>query len=77
MEMTDFHARYLAHELTRRCASDSLEKLAPVLANAQVGLNPHQVEAALFAFQSPFSRGAILADEAELADATDAEEAAA
>jgi adenine-specific DNA-methyltransferase len=58
MEMTDFHARYLAHELTRRCASDSVEKLAPVLANAQVDLNPHQVEAALFAFQSPFSKGA-------------------
>jgi SNF2 family DNA or RNA helicase len=66
MEVTDFHAKYLAHELTRRCASDSVEKLAPVLADAQVDLNPHQVEAALFAFQSPFSRGAILADEVGL-----------
>jgi superfamily II DNA or RNA helicase len=66
MEVTDFHAKYLAHELTRRCASDSVEKLAPVLANAQVDLNPHQIEAALFAFQSPFSRGAILADEVGL-----------
>ncbi|MFN8542889.1 MAG: SNF2-related protein [Candidatus Binatia bacterium] len=66
MEVTDFHAKYLAQELTRRCASDSVEKLAPVLANAQVDLNPHQVEAALFAFQSPFSRGAILADEVGL-----------
>jgi adenine-specific DNA-methyltransferase len=77
MNVTDFHAKYLAHELTRRCASDSIEKLAPVLANAQVDLNPHQVEAALFAFQSPFSKGAILADEVEPADAPDAEEAAA
>jgi superfamily II DNA or RNA helicase len=66
MEVTDFHAKYLAHELTRRCASDSVEKLGPVLADAQVDLNPHQVEAALFAFQSPFSRGAILADEVGL-----------
>ena len=66
MEVTDYHAKYLAHELTRRCASDSVEKLAPVLADAQVDLNPHQVEAALFAFQSPFSRGAILADEVGL-----------
>jgi len=64
--LTDFHAKYLAHELTKRCASDSLEKLAPVLADAQVDLNPHQVEAALFAFRSPFSKGAILADEVGL-----------
>ena len=66
MELTDYHAKYLAQELTRRCASDSVEKLAPVLANAQVDLNPHQVEAALFAFQSPFAKGAILADEVGL-----------
>src|SRR5437868_2928380 len=68
MALTDFHAKYLAHELTRRCASDSVEKLASVLADAQaqVDLNPHQVEAALFAFRSPFSRGAILADEVGL-----------
>ena len=24
MTITDFHAKYLAHELTKRCASDSL-----------------------------------------------------
>ena len=66
MSLTDFHAKYLAHELTKRCASDSVEKLATVLADAQVDLNPHQVEAALFAFRSPFSKGAILADEVGL-----------
>lgn len=66
MLLTDYHARYLAHELTKRCASDSVEKLAAVLADAQVDLNPHQVEAALFAFRSPFSKGAILADEVGL-----------
>jgi ERCC4-related helicase len=65
-DLTAYHARYLAHELTRRRASDSVEKLAPVLADAQVDLNPHQVEAALFAFQSPFSKGVILADEVGL-----------
>ncbi len=43
MGITDYHAKYLAHELTRRCASDNVEKLAPVLADAQVDLNPHQV----------------------------------
>jgi Flp pilus assembly protein CpaB len=46
-----------------RCASDSMDKLAASLADAQVDLNPHQVEAALFAFRSPLSKGAILADE--------------
>ena len=64
--ITDYHAKYFAHELTRRCASDSVEKLTAVLADAQVDLNPHQVEAALFAFRSPFSKGAILADEVGL-----------
>jgi len=66
MESTAYHAKYFAHELTRRCASDSVEKLAAVLADAQVDLNPHQIEAALFAFRNPFSRGAILADEVGL-----------
>ncbi len=66
MSLTDYHAKYLAHELTRRCATDSVEKLAAVFADAQVDLNPHQVEAALFAFQNPFSKGAILADEVGL-----------
>jgi superfamily II DNA or RNA helicase len=64
--ITDFHAKVFAHELLRRHASDSVEKLAAVLADAQVDLNPHQVEAALFAFRSPFSKGAILADEVGL-----------
>jgi len=64
--ITDFHAKYIAHELAKRSASDSVEKLAAVLSDAQVDLNPHQVEAALFAFRSPFSKGAILADEVGL-----------
>jgi len=34
--------------------------------DAQVDLNPHQVEAALFAFKSPLSKGAIMADEVGL-----------
>src|SRR5438094_1970193 len=63
---TAYHAKYFAYELTKRCASDSMEKLAASLANAQVDLNPHQVEAALFAFRSPLSKGAILADEVGL-----------
>jgi len=66
MILTAYHAKYYAHELTKRCSSDSLEKLTASLADAQVDLNPHQVDAALFAFRSPLSRGAILADEVGL-----------
>lgn len=64
--MTAFHAKYFAHELTKRCPSDSIGKLAASLADAQVDLNPHQIDAALFAFRSPLSKGAILADEVGL-----------
>jgi len=66
MNLTPYQSQYFAFELTKRCASDNMQKLVSVLADAQVDLNPHQVEAALFAFQSPLSKGAILADEVGL-----------
>jgi len=69
---TAYHAKYFAHELTKRCASDSIEKIAASLADAQVDLNPHQVEAALFAFRSPLSKGAVLADEVGLSKTIEA-----
>jgi ERCC4-related helicase len=64
--LTAYHAKFFAHELTKRCPSDSIEKLASALVDAQVDLNPHQIEAALFAFRSPLSKGALLADEVGL-----------
>jgi len=63
---TPYHSKYLAYELTRRVGADQADKLAQSLSNAMVDLNPHQVDAALFAFRSPLSRGAILADEVGL-----------
>jgi SNF2 family DNA or RNA helicase len=66
MSLTAYHAKLFAHELTKRSASDSVDKLANALSNTQVTLNPHQIEAALFAFRSPLSKGAILADEVGL-----------
>ena len=66
MRLTSYHAKYFAHELTKRSSSESVDKLASALSDAQVDLNPHQIEAALFAFRSPLSRGAILADEVGL-----------
>ncbi|MCK9541604.1 MAG: hypothetical protein M0R03_06180 [Novosphingobium sp.] len=64
--ITDYHSKYLATELVRRRSSDSSEKLAVAVAGAQVDMNPHQVDAALFAFASPLSKGALLADEVGL-----------
>ena len=66
MELTPYHARYFAHELTKRSSSASVDSLTSALADAQVDLNPHQVDAALFAVRSPFSQGVILADEVGL-----------
>ncbi len=63
---TAYHSKYLAYELTKRVGADQADKLAQSLSNAIVDLNPHQVDAALFAFRSPLSRGAILADEVGL-----------
>lgn len=66
MKLSPFHAKYFAHELTRRFASGDPQKLTASLSEAQVDLNPHQIEAAHFAFKSPFSKGCILADEVGL-----------
>lgn len=64
--ITTYHAKYFAFELTKKSPSDSMQKFASTLVDAQVDLNPHQVDAALFAFRSPLSKGAILADEVGL-----------
>lgn len=63
---TEFHSKLFAHELSKKRSVSDSEKLAGTLLDAQVDLNPHQVEAALFAFKSPLSKGAILADEVGL-----------
>lgn len=61
-----FHAKIIAHELTLRHVSSEVGKFIPTLMGARVDLNPHQIDAALFAFRSPLSKGAILADEVGL-----------
>lgn len=66
LNLTDYQAKYFAHELTRRFPPDSVEKVTVAFAGAQVDLNPHQIDAALFAFNSPLSKGALLADEVGL-----------
>jgi hypothetical protein len=66
MHHTPHHAKYFAHELTRRNTVDTVDRLSQSLFNASVDLNPHQIEAALFALKSPLSKGVLLADEVGL-----------
>ena len=59
-----YASHYLAHQITLEGLSD--EAFAKSLSAARVDMNPHQVEAALFALKSPLKRGVILADEVGL-----------
>ena len=65
-------SKYLAYELTIKKSTSDDEKFIGVLSEAQVDLNPHQVEAALFAFRTPLSMGVILADEVGLGKTSEA-----
>ncbi len=59
MNLTQYHAKYFAYELTKRCPPDSVEKLAGALIDAQVDLNPQQRNAkrrALFDAQDEIDR---------------------
>lgn len=64
--LTKYHAKFFSYELTRQLPANDVGKLTASLQDAQVDLNPHQIEAALFAFKSPLSKGAVLADEVGL-----------
>ncbi|MDD5454661.1 MAG: DEAD/DEAH box helicase, partial [Candidatus Ratteibacteria bacterium] len=64
--MSEFLRVYLAHKLTEKKPISDPEKLNNSIRSANIDLNPYQVDAAIFAFKSPLSRGAILADEVGL-----------
>lgn len=64
--LTPYHAKYYAHEIIRHHSEDDVERLSRSLFDSCVDLNPHQIEAALFALRSPISKGVILADEVGL-----------
>ena len=66
MLLTPHQAKYIAHDLTLQHAGGGLERLTQALFNASVDLNPHQIEAAVFALRSPLSKGVLLADEVGL-----------
>lgn len=64
--LTNYQSKFYAHELDRSYASDHVGRLAGLLFDAQVEPKPHQVDASLFALQTPFTNGVILADEVGL-----------
>ena len=63
---TKFHAKYWAHCLRLAHPHDGVDAISRSIGNARVDLNPHQVDAALFALRSPYSKGVLLADEVGL-----------
>ena len=64
--ITPYHAKYFAHELSIKKSAAVVDRLTTSLFDAAVDLNPHQIEAALFALRSPLSKGVMLADEVGL-----------
>ena len=64
--ITRYHARYYAALLSQKSTGGELESLSQSLLSSTVDINPHQIDAALFAFRSPLSKGVVLADEVGL-----------
>lgn len=54
--ITKYHAKYYANVLIQRSIGGDIDSLSQSLLNAAVNINPHQIEAALFAFKSPLSK---------------------
>ncbi|MDQ2091154.1 SNF2-related protein [Marimonas arenosa] len=63
-QFTKFHTNFHANALTLSGTDD--HSIVRTLTSARVEMNPHQVNAALFALKSPFSKGVLLADEVGL-----------
>ena len=65
-QITPYHAKYYAALLMGQSSNGDLSSLSQSLLSSTVDINPHQIDAALFAFGSPFSKGVVLADEVGL-----------
>src|SRR5690606_11140114 len=63
---TAYHAKYYARELISRHSANEVGRLSQSQFDASVDLNPHQIEAALFALRNPLQEGVLLADEVGL-----------
>ena len=61
-----FMAKYIYNVLELKQNGNNVDRIGTTLFNSKINLTPHQIEAALFAFNSPISKGCILADEVGL-----------
>ncbi|MFP6818703.1 DEAD/DEAH box helicase, partial [Acinetobacter sp.] len=66
MLYTNHQIKYFAWEITKKRSPADVDRLSQSLFDAQVDVNPHQIEAALFALNNPLSKGVVLADEVGL-----------
>ena len=64
--ITRYHAKYYAQLLSQKTVGNDVCDITQSLLNSAVDINPHQIDAALFAFKSPLSKGVVLADEVGL-----------
>ncbi len=71
-QFTDYQAKYLAHEPTRRYAAGDFGRLTGELADARVDLNPHQAEGDEAGLESePIDRALLRQEVAELSSFRD------
>lgn len=66
MKESSCSARYLSEKLNIIHFGDGTDRIGQTLFNSKISLNPHQIQAALFAFSSPMSKGVMLCDEVGL-----------
>ena len=61
-----FLAKWYINYLDSKKSGSSIDRISMTLFNSKIKLTPHQIDAALFAFKSPISKGVLLADEVGL-----------
>lgn len=62
----EIKAKYWALEVLASGNQNDMGNISGSLGTSKIDMNPHQIDAALFALQSPISQGVILADEVGL-----------
>lgn len=62
----EIKAKYWALEVLASHNQEDINNISGSLGTSKIDLNPHQINAAMFALQSPISQGVILADEVGL-----------
>ena len=61
-----FLAKWYINFLDSKHSGSTIDRISMTLFNSKIKLTPHQIDAALFAFKSPISKGVLLADEVGL-----------